>query len=283
MPYFSWWGDNMQKGQLATVALAVSLIVSVGYALTLNSLNRNLVNRNKQLAFQYKRLADTNRELLTSYHDLNRSYEELTSSYDDLEVNYQTFQDRYASLQSEYDDVIDDYARLEAEYSNLEYEYGNIEADYKYWKNAYEMLNSKYKEVKYDYDVLVAFFDRPLDSKDVPSHLELRSWLLLDQTDRLGGHAEFDCKDFSTVLSVKARTRYWDMGIIAVAGYDEETEERYGHAFNFIVTTEGLVYVEPQRDEYWWYSDHKEIEAGSTWQLGDTFIVVEDVKIILEG
>lgn len=273
----------MQKAQLAFLPFAIGLLISLLYSSNLNEFNTALTQENEMLTLHYRELDDMYQELTLSHQNLNRSYEELAETYNDLHATYQAFRNQYTSLQANYDGLEDDYGILEGQYSNLEFEYECLESDYQYWKNAYSMLNSKYKEAESRCDTFEMFFDRPLDSKDVPSPLELQSWLILDQTDKLGYHPEFDCKDFSTVLSVKARTRYWDMGIIVVRGYNRDTKDSYAHAFNFIRTTQGIVYVEPQTDEYWWYSDHKEIKAGSTWEISDKYIVAEDIDIIVEG
>lgn len=68
-----------------------------------------------------------------------------------------------------------------------------------------------------------------------------------------------------------------------------ETGNTWKHAFDFIMTNEGLVYLEPQTNAVWWLPDHKEIEPGMTFRYegfpnGDTDLVaVTDVDIIVEG
>jgi len=79
------------------------------------------------------------------------------------------------------------------------------------------------------------------------------------------------------------------MGIIELRAVTNETGNTWKHAFNFIMTNEGLVYLEPQTDTVWWLPDHKEIEPGMTFRYEgfpnwDTDLVaVTDMDIIVEG
>ena len=138
---------------------------------------------------------------------------------------------------------------------------------YCYPEHDYEDLDRKYEELFSDYDwverVLTDFFDRPLVQKEVPSISNVRAWLSSDRTDRVRYTApDFACGDFAVMLAIHARAKYWDMGVIGIWGYETETYEEFNHAFNAIITKEGLIYVEPQTDEVWWYENHEEIRKG---------------------
>ncbi|MEM1547354.1 MAG: hypothetical protein QXP91_12970 [Candidatus Methanomethylicia archaeon] len=85
------------------------------------------------------------------------------------------------------------------------------------------------------------------------------------------------------MLAIYVKTKHWDMGVIAIWGYVKEKGEKYAHILNAIITKEGLVYVEPQTDNVWWYGEHEEIRAGITYQFPDgKWVYIEDVKIILQ-
>jgi len=82
------------------------------------------------------------------------------------------------------------------------------------------------------------------------------------------------------MLSQHAKLTNWDIGIVAVWGYTE-TYESYAHAFNAIITTDGLIYIEPQNDNYWWYTGHQEISPGLWWEIDNQWIYVEDYGVIV--
>jgi len=72
------------------------------------------------------------------------------------------------------------------------------------------------------------------------------------------------------------------MGIVAVFGYDKNYKP-YAHAFNAIITTQGLRYIEPQNDYFWSYKDGLPIREYRWNQIGRdrTNIFVEICKIVV--
>jgi len=201
---------------------------------------------------------------------------------DALEINLR-------DLQSEITKLEDEKHSLERELSSLEVEYDVLQTHYKNLEKQYEDLDRKYEELFSDYDwvewVRTYFFDRPLTQKEVPSISNVRAWLSSDRTDRFGyTDPDFVCGDFAVMLAIHARAKHWDMGVIAVLGYETETYKEFNHALNAIITMEGLIYVEPQADDVWWYENHEEIKEGKTygiWTYETVDVYVEDVQIIL--
>ena len=201
---------------------------------------------------------------------------------DALEINLRDLQSEITKLEKEKDS-------LEQETSSLELKYNVLETHYKNLQTRYEDLDRKYEELFSDYDwvkwVLTDFFDRPLVQKEVPSTSNVRAWLSSDRTDRFRYAApDFVCGDFAVMLAIHTRAKHWDMGVIAIWGYETETYKEFNHAFNAIITKAGLIYVEPQTDEVWWYENHEEIRKGKTygiWTYETVDVYIEDVQIIL--
>jgi len=183
-----------------------------------------------------------------------------------------------------------DYTNLQSDYYNLQSEYGTLQGihnqlyvDYTNLNVDYTNLNDEYQTLFVDYDALSNVFNNPLSEIKVPTVEELEQWLSEDKVDEIQyDYPNFICGDFSVMLSQHAKLENWDMGIVAVFGYDENYES-YGHAFNAIITTEGLRYVEPQNDYFWHFSDGKEILTNGWNEIGidRENIYVEDYKRIV--
>ena len=71
------------------------------------------------------------------------------------------------------------------------------------------------------------------------------------------------------------------MGIIAVWGNDSTLGEDYAHAFNFIITQEGLVYIEPQTDSVWWYTDYTRLTVNTTANINGDIIKIRKISIFV--
>ena len=85
---------------------------------------------------------------------------------------------------------------------------------------------------------------------------QLQSWLAVDGTNEFQYiFPDFICQDYAATLMLHARTQEWQMGLVNVYGYDTNTRVEWNHALNAIITTEGLVYVEPQNDRVWCIPD----------------------------
>jgi hypothetical protein len=122
-------------------------------------------------------------------------------------------------------------------------------------------------------------------TKQVPTTDELETWLASDNTSAITYSVQnFVCGDFAVMLSQHAKLKHWDMGIVAINGYDSVSNEPFAHALNFIYTQEGLVYVEPQNDNVWWYGDaHQMITEGATWRIDYLLIAVASIDIVVWG
>lgn len=134
-------------------------------------------------------------------------------------------------------------------------------------------------------DALRIAFAAPLENKQVPTLSQFQNWLASDQTNTIQYNPpDFVCKDFAATLVVHARAQELQMGLVFVRGYDVNSHQDWNHAFNAIVTTEGLVYVEPQDDGVWWYADHAAIQSGKDYMIGQynpAAIHVNDIKTVV--
>ena len=173
----------------------------------------------------------------------------------------------YSDLLSEYNGILREYETLSGSYDRLAEERDN--------------LTKRYEELAQRY----SWLDPPLQNQSVPSTAELRLWLQRDKTDEYEySDPDFTCYQFSVLLMLHGRAQLYDIGIVAVHGYRNETGESFSHSVNAIVTAEGLVYIEPQLDEVWWLKGHSEITEGTTHTFpgSEDSIHVEETAILFD-
>jgi len=258
-----------------------------------------LIAEYNDLGNRYSELRSTCEALKTSYDLLQSEHAALQGEHASLEVSYQNLQSEYSSFRSRYDELRQNYESLKgdyqalldqyntlvaevAEYEALQQDYASLQTEYQNLQKQYDALKKQYDDLFSDYNLLKEFFDRPLSNKRIPTLNQLLSWLGSDPTNTIGYYyPDFVCKDFAVMLSIRARTQYWDMGVVAIWGYKRDTHESYAHTINAIIITEGLVYVEPQNDHVWWYTeDHIEIRTG-LFEIDNTWVYVEKIKVVL--
>lgn len=215
------------------------------------------------------------------YWDLNSKHNKLQSSYNSLLYNYSSLNETHHTLFINYTELNQVHKILIFKYNELNASYNVLELNYTALKEDYQDLNNKYLSLFNDYNTLSQAFNKPLSYEKIPDTYELKQWLATDQTDEiLYNDPNFKCGDFAVMLSQHAKLEYWDMGIVAVFGYTE-TYTSYAHAFNAIITVDGLVYVEPQNDHVWWYTDHKEIYEDTWFEIDDEWIYVQEYVVIV--
>jgi len=200
--------------------------------------------------------------ILASFGTLGHFYWNLNNKYNNLQSDYVTLQSIHNQLNIDYEDLEQDYCSLDAKYNEMNSEYQNLFADY---------------------DALSDVLNEPLENKKVPTVEELQQWLSDDKTDEIQyNYPDFICGDFSVMLSQHAKVMNWDMGIVLVYGHDENYAT-YSHAFNAIITAEGLRYVEPQDDYFWHFADGLPILEDRWNEIGRdrTNIYVEEYVEIL--
>lgn len=220
---------------------------------TLNNTHRILVNN-------YAQLNQTHHSLLNNYTQLNQTHQTLVSEYNELSASYRTLADNHTELKQDYDELSNNYTILAQDYTDL--------------SNEYESLFT-------DYDALQEAFNEPLSHGETPSTHELEQWLAIDETDELRYIIpDFVCGDFAVMLSLHAKMKHWDMGVVGVLGYTKSSEP-FAHAFNAIICDEGLVYVEPQTDEVWWNDYHEEITEENWWEFPDFGDIYVEEYVVL--
>ena len=173
----------------------------------------------------------------------------------------------YSDLLSEYNGILREYETLSGSYDRLAEERDN--------------LTKRCEELAQRY----SWLDPPLQNHSIPSTAELRLWLQRDKTDEYEySDPDFTCYQFSVLLMLHGRAQHYDIGVVTIQGYRDETGESFSHSVNAIITTEGLVYIEPQLDEVWWLEDHSEIEKGTmhTFPGSEDPIHVEEISIFFD-
>jgi len=240
-------------------------------------------NQNESLRRQYDTSQNLRNSLVTQNEELIDQIEGLTynttllqNQVDALQTNYINLNESYTQINQTHQILILEYSELNTSYRILEYNYTDLSDECVFLQGRYESLFN-------DHNALLEAFNEPLFYEEIPTTSELEEWLTTDETDEIWyDYPDFICGDFAVMLSQHAKLEHWDMGVVGVFGYDENYDS-YDHAFNAIITTEGLVYVEPQTDEVWWYADHEEISEGIWWEFSEEvgYVYVEDYIVIL--
>jgi len=236
-----------------------------------------------ELESDYQTLNNTHRILVNDYIKLNQTHNSLLNNYTQLNQTQQILILEYNELNASYRILVLNYSELKQDYSKLSSDYITLEQDYTDLSDEYIVLQSQYASLFNDYNALLEAFNEPLSYEEIPSTYELENWLFFaDKTDEIHyDYPNFLCGDFAVMLSLHAKPRHWDVGVVGVLGYTESYES-FDHAFNAIICDEGLVYVEPQTDEVWWYENHEEISEGIWWEFPDYgYIYVEEYIVIL--
>lgn len=276
---------NLEKKLVALIFVVLLIGLGGGYGLGFAigqhqiSMLRTEYNSAKakydELTVDYADLNETYRELQTDYAQLQSNYTDLNGEYGALNETYQSLLFNYTSLDEEHQVLIIEYNKLNESYNMLIINYTTLQEDYDHLSSEYHFLFS-------DYNALVKAFNDPLSYGVIPTTHELELWLEEDEIDKIWYEdPNFVCGDFAVMLSQHAKLEHWDMGVVGIFGYDENYES-YDHAFNAIVCTEGLVYIEPQTDDLWGYTDHEEISEGIWWEFPEVGnVYVEDYIVIL--
>jgi len=247
-------------------------------------------------AYQYSELNEKYAQAQSEYNTLQSEHELLLSNYNALESKHQTLNDTYHTLLDdysqlnqrnqiliiEYNELNSSYQILALNYTALSANYTTLEQNYDILSNNYTVLSNQYASLFNNYNILSEAFNQPLPYENTPSTSQLELWLTDDKTNEIQyTDPNFICGDFSAMLSLHAKTSHWDMGMVGVFGYTE-THDPFDHAFNAILATEGLVYVEPQTDDVWWYQNHESMSEGLWWEYpGTGYVYIEQYIIIL--
>lgn len=176
----------------------------------------------------------------------------------------------------------------ESAYSDLLSEYDEISRKYEILSGSYDRLREERDNLTERYDEFARryrWLDPPLKNKSIPSTAELRIWLESDRTDEYEYvDPDLTCYQFSVLPMLHGRAQHYDIGVVAIHGYRNETGESFSHSINAIIAAEGLVYVEPQLDEVWWLEDHSGIERGTmhTFPGSEDLVHVEEISIFFD-
>jgi len=221
-------------------------------------------------------------KLQLDYNSMVNKYNLLQSNYSGLESDYQTLNGTYHVLVNDCTQLNQTHQILVLEYNELNASYRILTYNYTELKQDYSELSNNCTTLQQDYNALLEAFNNPLSYEEIPSTDELKEWLATDETDEIQySKPNFVCGDFAVMFSLHAKLKHWDMGVVAVFGYDQ-FDEPFAHAFNAIICEEGLVYVEPQSDNVWWCGNYEEITEGTWLEFPDFgYIYVEEYIVIL--
>ncbi|MCS7124342.1 MAG: hypothetical protein NZ932_02860 [Candidatus Bathyarchaeota archaeon] len=201
----------------------------------------------RELESQYRQLLEMNSALNMSYAVLEHNYTRLSGDFERLMADYVELAVAYAALNKTYAVLLQNYTVLKQQVEDVL----ELQSKYEDLLGEYQTLLANYTALKVAYGEACFVVYRPLWSNETikPSISELMQWLMEDDTDSLPySKWDFVCGDFAVMLSMRAKMKHWDMGIVAVLGRDAYGNE-FNHAFNAIRCVEGLVYVEPQNDQ----------------------------------
>lgn len=267
---------------LAYIVLSSALGLSGYLYFNLDAKHTKLQSDYNSLVNNYNILESNYYGLESDYQTLNNTHHILINDYTQLLNNHTQLNQTHQILILEYNELNASYRILAYNYTELSNNYTTLEQDYTDLLNEYMVLQGQYESLFNDYNALLEAFNEPLSYEEIPSTYELEQWLAIDETDETRYvEPNFICGDFAVMLSLHAKMKHWDMGVIGVFGHTESLES-FAHAFNAIICDEGLVYVEPQTDEVWWYENHEEMTEGTWWEFPDFGdIYVEEYIIVV--
>jgi len=277
---------------LLILALACSTIyfstlnLQISAALTHTEEEKSLLKaENEALRGELSSLKQNFTSLSEAYSSLNESYVRLSQEHSALQISYNALEGAYVQLNSSYSNLLNAYSTLNSTYGELLTRYSNLNATYNELLKQYSALNASYSQLlslNSSYAKLYSALYEPLTNKTVPTTEELEAWLREDPTDTIAYNMpNFVCGDYAVMLAFHAKLMGWDMGVVAVLGRKADGSE-FNHAFNAIICREGLVYVEPQTDDVWWYSGHSEIQPGGWYKYpGFGQVYVEEYIIVV--
>lgn len=204
---------------------------------------------------EYKLLNATLQAIIIDYeasstkcHELEHNYTILQSEYQQILSNYVALKLAYATLNNTYQLLLKNFTIIQDKVARYE----AIIGCYEQLAVNYTILKSEYNRIIQEYEQLYKALYEPLtrEVKKTPTIIELKEWLAQDKTNELiYSVPDFVCGDFAVMLHMHAKMKGWDMGIVAVVGRLVTSGREFKHVFNAIICQEGLVYVEPQRDE----------------------------------
>ncbi|MBT4722210.1 hypothetical protein HOB30_00445 [Candidatus Falkowbacteria bacterium] len=226
---------------------------------------------------------------LSEYQELETKMDVETNAHETTIIEYETnlenaeirakrYQDdltekntEYTSLMDERNDLVEDWNGLVADWNDQIADWDDLVVDYN------EMNENYSRSIYYEWD-WEEVFDDPSVETVTPRLGLVYNWLRLDKTDKMEYSDNYDCSQYAASVCLNAKQENWDMGIVIVWG-NYTRGESYAHAFNAIVTEDGLVYIEPQTDEVWWMKDHEELQVNDTANINGDLIKIRDIRL----
>lgn len=131
-------------------------------------------------------------------------------------------------------------------------EINNLNSEIDFWKSEYSELEEKLwietqkppeKEIEY----ITKYITSPKIITDfyLPTKIEIKRILRLDNTDENEWSKQYDCTEFSSDVIALLYSKGIFSCMVEIDYYDGKD---YGHHFVAVNTTEGVIYIEPQDD-----------------------------------
>lgn len=230
--------------------------------------------------YHYFSLLKENAELVAEHSILRREFSDLNEAYLELKAKHEALVGSFSKLREELLELNISLEALNRRYLELLVNYTDLSNNYNSLSRSYQELLGRYEEMRDDYGRILRAFNEPLPYKLKPTISELSYWLKYeDNTDKIAYEdPNFVCGDFAVMLSQHAKLKNWDMGIVLVSGHDSKNH-RFNHVFNAILCREGIVYVEPQTDDVFWYGNHERIVEGLWYEFPGYGLIYVEIYI----
>ncbi len=221
----------------------------------------------------------------------------LKSDYDLIEENYLTIKSNYTSILEKNFALQKSINGLQEQLNVYEYNITAIKTENNYLKNIIDEKIIELNELYNDYINLVNkynltsentnssikywyWFDiisQKIDDQVTPSMIELSSWLN-NENNLFTENEYYNSTHSALILSLKARTKNWLIGIIKVeANFTDQVR-----IYNVIYSTDGLAYIDP-RSNIVYSSDNDElIKTSEMWKIEGNSYVITKVTILLD-
>ncbi|MHA1866638.1 MAG: FtsB family cell division protein [Candidatus Heimdallarchaeaceae archaeon] len=214
-------------------------------------------------------------EQLANALEVNSGLEQEVEDLEDEIAALNEYQDLYVEKTGEYNELLDDWNSLVDDWNQLVDEWDELVVDY-------NSLSANYTTASTYQYYWETYVDGPVDPIQIPDTDLVEGWLVRNEIDDFSYHDNFKCADFAILLSYYGRKSFWNMGVIGIHGHDVDTSKEYHHAINVLNTTEGIVYIEPQLDDLWWYPDHMELSPGKVWNINGQQIFIDNIEIMAD-
>ena len=187
-----------------------------------------------------------------------------------------------SNLEQRYDALYEYYQELQSRNQDINQELEHSINQLSILENQLSETQKILSDLQEDWDKV--FSDQIQYNK--PTLSQLRTWLSTDQTDNQTSNQENTSLHQSLMLTLKAKSKDWKIGVITV--YGNFTNTKNFHSFCIIQIEdeffdEGYVYLDPDTDTIWWNQNYSKINQSQVSTLGDySSVYIARIDTILE-